>query len=197
MEHDNPVIEEAANRGDQLLAGKLVTVIEKHHDSGPGVPRSVVEKYIDELDERGSVDAEEMHRELDDHLANPAEGADKDAVYEVGDGRLSGYPPVWHEELAPDESLAKYVDVMTRTSDDSPKSAASSGVSKDDLLETAAVLSNRDRDDARQELKDLRAEGVLTADADQHPRAGVTLTEDVDFEKGDWDRPDPDDRSNE
>ena len=188
MEHDDPVLEEAANRGDKLLVGKLVKLVEKHHDTGPGVPLSVVEDYIDELDDRGSVNAEEMRRELDDHLGDDQEGADKAAVYGVGDGRVSGYPAVWHEELDPDASLAEYVYVMTRT-EDPPKSAASPGVSKDDLLEAAAVLSDRDREDARQELKDLRSEGVLVADADQHPRAGVTLADDVDFEKDDWDKP--------
>jgi len=38
MEHDDPVIEEAANRGDKLLAGKLVKLVEKHHGTGQGVP---------------------------------------------------------------------------------------------------------------------------------------------------------------
>ena len=188
MQLDDAVIEEAVGRGDQLLVGKLVKVIEKHHDTGPGVPRSLVEAYIEELDESGAVDGEEMRRELDDHLGYDREDADKAAVYDVGDGRVSGYPAVWHEELDPDASLAEYVYVMTRT-EDPPKSAASPGVSKDDLLEAAAVLSDRDREDARQELRDLRSEGVLVADADQHPRAGVTLADDVDFEKDDWDKP--------
>jgi hypothetical protein len=85
---------------------------------------------------------------------------------------------------------------MTETADP-PKSAASTGVSKDDLLEAAEVLSDRSREDARIELRDLRGDGVLVADADQHPRAGITLAEDTDFEKDDWDKPDFGDRSTE
>ncbi|AHG05187.1 hypothetical protein HALDL1_05410 [Halobacterium sp. DL1] len=196
MEHDDPVIEEAANRGDKLLAGKLVKLVEKHHGTGQGVPRSVVEDYVDELDAEGSVDAAEMRRELEDHLADDREGAEQAALYEVGDGRVSGYPPEWHERLAPGDSLAKYVQVINET-EHPPNSAASSGVSKDDLLEAAAVLSDRSREDARQELKDLRADGTLVADADQHPRAGVTLADETEFEKDDWDKPDPDDRPSE
>jgi len=171
-----------------LLAGKLVKLVEKHHGSGPGVPLSVVEEYVEELDVTGAIDGEETRRELDDHLADDREDADKAAVYEVGDGRVSGYPAVFHEEFDPGDSLAQLVYVMTRTGDP-PKSAASPGVSKDDLLEAAAVLSDRDREDAREELTDLRSAGVLVADADQHPRAGVTLADDVDFEKDDWDTP--------
>lgn len=195
MELDDAVLEEAGNRGDQLLAGKLVTLAEKHHDTGPGVPRSLVEAYVDELDE-DSVDAEGLRDDLAAHLADGREAPNEAAVYDVGDGRVSGYPPAWHERLEPEDSLAEYVAVMTKTAE-SPKSAASRGVAKDDLLEAAEVLSDRSREDARVELRDLRGDGVLVADADQHPRAGVSLAEDVDFEKDVWDKPDFGDRSTE
>ena len=195
MELHDAVLEEAGSRGGQLLVGKLVTLAEKHHDTGPGVPRSLVEDYIDALDE-DSVDAERMRDNLHAHLADDREAPNEGAVYEVGEGRVSGYPAVWHERLDPDDSLAAYVAVMTETTD-SPKSAASSGVSKDDLLEFVDVLSDRSREDARDELRDLRGDGVLVADADQHPRAGVTLAEDADFEKEQWDKPDFGDRSSE
>lgn len=196
MELDDAVIEEAAGRGDQLLAGTLVKLVERHHDDPePGVPLSLVEDYLDALDE-GTVDAEQVRETLDIHLAEDREAPTEAAVYNVGEGRVSGYPAVWHDRLDPEDSLVAYVAVMTETAD-SPKSAASSGVSKDDLLEAAAVLSDRSREDARIELRDLRGDGVLVADADQHPRAGITLAEDADFEKDDWDRPDFGDRSTE
>lgn len=195
MELDDAVLEEAGSRGDQLLVGKLVKLAEKRHDTGPGVPRSLVEEYIDALDE-DSVNAERMRDNLAAHLADDHESPDRSAVYAVGEGRVSGYPAVWHENLDPDDSLAAYVAVMTETGD-LPNSAASSGVAKDDLLEAAAVLSDRSREDARIELRDLRGDGVLVADADQHPRAGVTLAEDTEFEKEQWDKPDFGDRSTE
>jgi hypothetical protein len=195
MELNDAVLDEAGSRGDQLLVGKLVALAEKHHDTGPGVPRSLVEDYIDALDE-DSVDGEQLLGELDAHLDEGREAPNEGAVYDVGDGCVSGYPSVWHERLDPDDSLAAYVAVMTETANP-PKSAASSGVSKDDLLEAAAVLSDRSREDARSELRDLRGDGVLVADADQHPRAGITLAEDADFEKDDLDKPDFGDRSTE
>jgi hypothetical protein len=195
MDLDDAVLEEAANRGDQLLAGKLVTLAEKRHDGGPGVPRSLVEAYVDALDE-DSVDAERLRDDLEAHLADDREAPTEAAVYDVGDGRVSGYPAAWHERLEPDDSLAEYVAVMTRTAE-SPKSAASRGVAKDDLLAAAEVLSDRSREDARVELRDLRGDGVLVADADQHPRAGVSLAEDVDFEKDVCDKPAFGDRSTE
>ncbi|SEW07531.1 hypothetical protein [Halobacterium jilantaiense] len=195
MELDDAVIEEAGSRGGQLLVGKLVKLAEKHHDTAPGVPQSLVEDYLDALAE-DSVDGEQLREQLRAHLADDREAPNKGAVYEVGDGRVSGYPAAWHERLDPDDSLAAYVAVMTETAD-LPKSAASSGVSKDDLLEAAAVLSDRSREDARAELRDLRGDGVLVADADQHPRAGVTLAEDTEFEKEQWDKPDFGERSTE
>jgi hypothetical protein len=195
MELDDAVLEEAGSRGDQLLVGKLVKLVEKHHDTGPGVPRSLVEDYIEALDE-DSVDGDQLRDQLDAHLADDREAPNKGAVYDVGQGRVSGYPEVWHDRLDPNDSLAAYVAVMTETADP-PKSAASTGVSKDDLLEAAEVLSDRSREDARIELRDLRGDGVLVADADQHPRAGITLAEDTDFEKDDWDKPDFGDRSTE
>jgi hypothetical protein len=196
MELDDAVLEEAGSRGDQLLVGKLVTLAEKHHDDPePGVPRSLVEAYVDALDE-DSVDAERMRDNLDAHLSDDLEAPNEAAVYDVADARVSGYPAAWHERLDPDDSLADYVAVMTATTDP-PKSGASGGVAKDDLLAAATVLSGRSREDARAELQDLRGDGVLVADADQHPRAGVSLAEDVDFEKDDWDKPDSGSRSTE
>ena len=193
MELDDAVLDEAGGRGDRLLAGKLVRLAEKHHDAERGVPRSLVETYVEELGARG-LNAERLREDLDARLGDDADAASEAAVYDVGGGRVSGYPEAWHESLDPESSLAAYVAVMTAATDP-PRSAAASGVAKDDLLEAAAVLSDRSREDARTELRELRGDGVLVAGADQHPRAGVSLAADADFEKDHWDKPDFGDRS--
>jgi hypothetical protein len=102
---------------------------------------------------------------------------------------VSAYPSEWHERLDEDDSLAAFVDAMTETMDDPPHSGASSGVAEDDLVDAAVTLGGRSRQDARDEIDELRADGVLVEDADQHPRAGVALAEDADFEKDDLNKP--------
>lgn len=197
-ELDETVLEKVGNRRERLLVDEFVEIVEHHHPTeGRGVARDAVHAYFDELDERTGADAEGFRHDLADRLTDDESYAGSDAVYEVGEDRVSAYPAEWHERLDADDSLAAYVDVMTDAADDPPGSAASPGVPEDDLLDAAAVLGGRDRDEARGELEDLRAEGVLVSDADQHPRAGVAVADDVDFEKEQFDKPDWGDRSTE
>lgn len=195
---DDAVIEEVHERGERLLADELVELVEKHHrDDQPGVSRALVDDYVDELEESSTFDAEALRVQLEEHLTDDRSYVDSNAVYELGDDRVSSYPASWHERLDADASLVDVVYVMTHSSGDTPDSASSSGVAKYDLYTAAQIFMGVSRDEAREQLTELRDEGVLLADADQHPRAGVTLTEDADIEKDRFDKPHWGERSSE
>lgn len=195
---DDAVIEEADGRGERLLADELVELAERHHDfDEPGVPRGLVDDYFDALEERASFDVEPMREQFRDHLTADRSFVDTNAVYEVGDDRVSGYPASLHQRLDEDATLADYVYVMTHSMGDTAESAASPGVAKDELLGAATAVGERSHQEAREQLKDLRADGVLVADADQHPRAGISLAEDADIDKDRLDKPDWGNRSTE
>jgi hypothetical protein len=195
-ELDDGVIEEAAGRGETLAVGDLVALTERAHGGERGVPRETLDAYLDVLGEESLVNADALRETLENRVVADREFAGETAVYEVADGRVSAYPGEWHDRLA-GASIAEYVDAMTAAMDDPPGSGASPGVAETDLLDAAETIDGRDREAAREELDDLRAEGVLVADADQHPRAGIALAEDVDFEKERWDKPDWGDRAAE
>jgi hypothetical protein len=195
---DDAVIEEIHGQGERLLVDELVELVETHHRfDHPGVPRDLVGEYLDELEGEAAFDVGPMREQLDEHLTADRSFVDANAVYEVGDEHVSSYPASWHARLDEDSSLADFVYVMTHSTGDTPGSAASEGVAKYDLFTAAAVIGGMSRNEAKDELRDLRADGVLVADADQHPRAGVSLAEDADFEKDRLDKPDWGDRSSE
>ncbi|WP_336034885.1 hypothetical protein [Halobacterium yunchengense] len=185
------VIEEAAERGQRLLVDEFVALVERHHEpDGAGVPRELVEAYFAALEDERAVDVEVLRGAFEDELTDADAYDGRNAVYEVGDGRVSTYPAEWHDRLGADASLAAFVGVMTESMGDPPRSGASPGVAEDDLLDAAVTLGGRSRRAAREELEELRADGVLVEDADQHPRAGVALAADVDFEEGGLGKPD-------
>lgn len=190
-ELDDEVIETLHSEGERLLADDLVEIVERHHDfDEAGVPRGLVDDYLDALEESAAFNTGPLREQFEEHLTSDRSFVDTNSVYEVGDGRVSAYPAEWHERLDGDASLADYVRVMTDSMDETPETAASRGVAKDELFDVAAVIGGMRRGEARGRLKDLRADGVLVADTDQHPRAGVTLAEDADVEKNHLDKPD-------
>jgi hypothetical protein len=183
------VMDEATDRGQKLLADEFVELLERHHETDDsGVRREVVEAYFDALEDERAVDVDGLRSAFEDEFTDADTYAGRNAVYEVGDGHVSTYPSEWHDRLTEGDSLATFVDVMTESMEDPPHSAASSGVAEDDLVDAAVTLGDRGRRSAREEIDELRADGVLVEDADQHPRAGVVLAEDADFEKRDRNR---------
>lgn len=192
---DDEVIDELRTELGNLSVHDFLELLEQHHRSGePGVARDLVEGYFDALEERSEFAAGSMREEFGAKLTDERATASGDAVYKVGDGRVSAYPASWHEQLGDGGSLVDLVRVMTRSTDRTLEGAASTAVREDDLLDAATAIGGVNRQEAREQLEDLRADGVLVADADQHPRAGISLTEDAEFET---DESDYSDRSGE
>ncbi|WP_435360907.1 hypothetical protein [Haloarchaeobius sp. DFWS5] len=182
-----PVIEEAAERGRSLLARELVTMVERRHDTErPGITRETLHAYVtavrDEMAGGPDVpfDPNEFEELVEERL-NSDESWVGDGYYRVGDGRVSVFPKQWHERLGGETDVRLYVEVLTagRGDDDARTSmgGAGRGVPQDFLLDAMAVIGGVDPDEAQARIERLRAEGVLAEDADQHPNPHVRLAE--------------------
>ena len=196
---DDDVISELENHWRRLLVDDFLEILERHHHDAdrPGVPRDLVEEYFDSLEARDEFDVGPMREQFEENLSAEQSFVDENAVYEVGDGRVSASPAEWHEAVDEDGSLADLVGAMTASTDDTAGSAAAKGVPEDGLLDTASAIRGTTRDEERGRLKNLASEGVLVMEADQHPRSGVSLPEDADIQKEDISKPDWGDRSSE
>lgn len=185
---DDEVLDELRTELGNLSVHGFIELLEQHHRSDePGVSRDLVEEYFDALEERSEFAVGSMREQFGARLTDERTTASRDAVYEVGDGRVSAYPASWHEQLGDGGSLADLVRVMTESGDRTLEGAASTAVREDDLLDAATAVGGMSRQEARDRLEDLREDGVLVADADQHPRAGISLTEDAEVETGESD----------
>ena len=182
MELDREALRKAEERGQYLLPNELLTFIEEYdHEADRGVSLERLEAYADALDERGvqSVDAEQMDTLLEADRTDAESWVDADAIYEVDDG-FSAFPARWHDELAGEDDLLRYVDVIDDDLDAGEKHTATGssgdGVPQDLLLDAASALGPLSRDSARSEIERLRERGDVEERADQHPQARIIPT---------------------
>lgn len=187
------VLEEAGSRGDKLIITDLVGLIERHdggEESGVTVDRVVA--YAERLAAQNApVDPDKVPVAIDERLTD-ADRWQADAaatgtwfgsgvLYGLDDRRVSVFPSHWHEELAGETDLRRYLTVICADLED-PESAFESGgqgvgVPETVLLNAAAVIGRVSRREAGERLAELRAEGVVEELADQHPNARVRLAE--------------------
>lgn len=179
VELNDRVLDEFGHRGDSLIAEEFLSLIERHHPTdGPGVDRSLVRAYAEALDERGmsQLESDEIEAELDRKTVESTTWAG-DGVYEVGDGRLSNYPATWHDRLGGSTDIVEFVEELTDVDPPIGQTGAGGGVPEDVLIDIVAVVGGLDREEAKARLEELRRDGPLVEDADQHPQAGVRLEE--------------------
>jgi hypothetical protein len=168
------VLDEAGERSKYLTPTEFLTLVERgHRDNGPGVERSTYDAYTERLaEETPTVDAESLQRELDDLTVDDEEWVGDEAVYPVGDDRISLYPPTWHERLGGESDPRAYLRAFESLD------AFGQGVSESTLLDAMTVVGGVDRDTAKGNLEARRKDGTVVEDADQHPEANVYLAED-------------------
>lgn len=188
VEPDERVIEEARHRGDALLVGELVALIERHHpDERRGVDPDTLATYEEAIAEEGAVPygSGDVRGEVENRLVDSDTWVNADAFYEVGDGRVSVLPERVHEHLQGETDLRECVRVLEdATADDergseTGRGGVGTGVPEEVLLDAAAIAGEFDRGEAKERLERLRDEGELVQDADQHPDARVYLDEEV------------------
>ena len=174
----------ARQRGRTLLTEELVALIERHHPHDrPGVEREVVTRYADRLDDETSYnfDRDAFLDEIDARLADTETWQGTDALYALGDGRVSRYPAKWHDALGGSTDVREYVEFLLEETDgyldDLDSGAAGRGIPEDELLDVVSVVGRTDRETAKAQVESGREAGDLVEDADQHPEARVRPTE--------------------
>ncbi|WP_135822865.1 hypothetical protein [Halostella litorea] len=180
VELSDHVVGEFGHRGDSLLVDEFLSLIERHHPTdGPGVDRSVVEAYAATLDERGvsQLDGDVILERVESKRTDSGTWVDDDAIYDIGDGRVSTFPAAWHDRLGGSTDVVAFVEFLTDREASIGQGGAGAGVPEELLLDVVAVVGGLDREDAKAKLEELRRSGPLAEDADQHPNARVRLEE--------------------
>lgn len=193
-EHDRPlsthVLDEAGQLGETLLVDDLIDLVARYDDDGEdGVRVDRLVAYAERLAAEGHpVDPESIRPAVEERLVDETEWVGDDPLYPTGDGRVSLFPQSWYDELAGERDVRWYVEVLTAAIADSDADptrggagdpAAGDGVPETLLLDVASVVGGLDRDAVRGTVEQLRVDGVLAEDADQHPDANVRLAEDA------------------
>lgn len=168
-----------------LLPRQVVEYIERYHPHDqPGIARSTLEAYAarleDELD--GQLEREEFLETIESRLTETQTWESDDALYAVGNDRISLYPPRWHDHLGGSTDLKAYLrfiaeDAPGFADDQTAVGATGKGVPEQFLLNTVNLVGRVDYETAKSRLEELRDRGELAEDADQHPNARVRLTE--------------------
>lgn len=183
-ELNDEVFAAARQRGRTLLTEELVALIERHHPHDrPGVEREVVTQYADRLDDETSYDFDRdaFIDEVDARLVDTETWQDTDALYAIGDDRVSSYPARWHDALGGSTDVREYVEFLLEETDgyldDLESGAAGRGIPEDELLDVVSVVGRTDRETAKAAVEKGRDAGELAEDADQHPDARVRPAE--------------------
>ncbi len=104
MERSESLLREAGNRSEYLRPREFVALAERYAEgttagADPGVPREWLLAHVEALAGESHVDAESFRSSPSEVTTDAETWTDDRAVYEVGEGRLSAYPPAWHEAL--------------------------------------------------------------------------------------------------
>lgn len=177
MELSEPLLEAAGGHSEYERPCDLVSLAEQYaREDEPGVSRAWLFAHVEVLAEESGLDEEAFRTTLEADTTDSETWTTDRAVYEVGEDRLSAYPPAWHEALGGETSLSEIVRYLLEESGYQPVTGgAGHGVTKQDLFSVAAAVGGFTRESAKDALERCRAEGRLVEDADQHPEANVYL----------------------
>jgi hypothetical protein len=182
---EETVLDAAAREGEALTTETFVELAERAHADEQGVDRTRLRTYANRAGERRDVrfDREAFRAELDERVTDEEIWVGREAIYDVGEGRLSRYPAEWHAELGGTSDVAAYLEYLTGTEADfvSDPSGVDAGprIPQSELLDVIALVGRTSREAARSAVAEARNAGDVVQDADQHPNAGVYLPEDA------------------
>ena len=175
MELSEPLLEEAGDHSEYGRPHDFVSLAKRFApDERPGVDRAWLLAHVEALAEESGLDEASFRATLEEVTTDSETWVDDRAVYEVGEGRLSAYPPAWHEAIGGSTSLVDIVRYLLDESGYQPiTGGAGDGVTERDLFDVASAVGGFTREEAKAALKECRKDGTLAEDVDQHPKAKV------------------------
>ena len=188
VEINERIVAEADDRGESLLVDEFLTLIEQYHSHDrPGIAWETLEAYPDAMagtDYGHGHDMEGVLDAVDERLTDGDSEYATDAFYRLDDDRVSVYPTRWHDELGGETDLREFVRFLAAIDPEGDSGAdlggSGRGVPEGVLLDAAGIVGQTDPETVKSRLEDLRQQGELVEDADQHPNARVRLPENAD-----------------
>ncbi|NEU58975.1 hypothetical protein [Halorussus sp. MSC15.2] len=170
------VVAELDHESEVITLQDFVRIIEAHHATeGRGVSRELVGEYADAVRYDVDLDA------LDDRTTDSDEWREGGRFYELRDGRISVYPPDWHETMSSTDDIRDVVEIIqsevTAAEGDMWEAVSEQrGVPEEKVFHVGEVVAGIDRDDARDRIKELRDNGEIEEFASQHRNPTIKLT---------------------
>ena len=175
VETRQEVVDELEKHQETMRLHDFVRIVEEHHaEARPGVEWDLLAAYADAVYFDVDVSA------IDDRVIHSRSWTEGDHFYEVGEGRISAYPPDWHEALGGIGDLKRVIEVIqtetTEPEGDMQEAVTDKrGVPEEKVFRVAEVVAGIDRDAAREELKRLRQDGEIEEFASQHRNPTIRL----------------------
>ncbi|WP_137287549.1 hypothetical protein [Halorussus salinisoli] len=170
------VVEELDSHSETITLQEFVRIVETHHGvAGRGVDRDLLAAYADAVYYDVDLDA------LDERTTDSDEWREGGRFYEVGEGRLSVYPPSWHETMASTDDIRDVIELIqsevTEAEGDTWQAVTEErGVPEEKVLHVGEVVAGIDRQDARDRIKELRQNGDVEEFASQHRNPSLRLS---------------------
>lgn len=174
------VIDEVTHRSRNLSTPESVELIERHHRNElPGIDRGTLAAYAEALADEPNFefDPDEFETRVDERLVGGETWVDDEALYDLGNDRISAYPRAWHDRLGGETDVREYVAYLQSDASGFAESDPydEQGVPESTLLDVVPVVGRTDRDAVKAQIEDRRAAGEISQGADQHPNVRVRL----------------------
>jgi hypothetical protein len=169
------VVEQLEKHQETMRLDDFVRFIEIDHPTdGPGVSRETLADYAEAVYFDVDLSA------VDERLVDSDEWVEGNHLYEVGSGRISVYPPDWHDTLSGVGDIRNVLEVMqtevTEPEGDAREAVTEErGVPEEKLLRVGKAIAGIDRDAAREEVKRLRKNDEIEEFASQHRNPAIRL----------------------
>lgn len=169
VELQEEILDEARSRSKTLLLNDLIELLETHRaDEGQGLKRETFRAYAEELD----YDMEKIDAEVDNRLTDEHEWTEGDAIYRLGEDRISVYPPDWHDRLEGVTDVREYIKVIrgdvTEPEGEREEAVTSAGVPRQKIYRVAGAVVGMDMEETREQLEQRAKRGELVEHTDQH-----------------------------
>jgi len=174
---DEDMVEELESQRQTLMLDGALRMVEEHHrETEPGVERELFEEYLDTMVYR----YEGFPSSVEEALVDEDSWQGGGNIYELGGGRISYYPPRWHDELSDTTDLREYLrvietDAMT-TEGGNREAVTDAGVLRNMLMDAAVAIGGMEREDALRQVEKLENEDEIRVYPSQHANPWITLT---------------------
>ncbi|WP_134672154.1 hypothetical protein [Halorussus marinus] len=170
------VVEELDEHSETMTLREFVQTVERRHPSDRrGIDPDLLAAYAEAVYFDVDLGA------LDDRVTDSESWSEGERFYEVGDGRISAYPPDWHDAMDGIDDIRDVVELIQTEVADAEGDmwgavTEERGVPESKVLAVGETVANIDREAARERIKELRQNGEIEEFASQHRNPTIRLS---------------------